>query len=111
MIEKPPGYAVGRGKPPLHSRFRKGSSGNPAGGRCRDQRLAALLDAALDEAVAPPATGSRRITRRQAIVAGLVEKSAAGDLRATKLLLDLVHKTNLPPAPNREAAKTTRARA
>jgi hypothetical protein len=26
-------YAVGYGKPPVHSRFKKGQSGNPKGGR------------------------------------------------------------------------------
>jgi hypothetical protein len=32
---KPPqdGYEVGYGKPPVHTRFRKGQSGNPTGGR------------------------------------------------------------------------------
>ena len=28
MSKQPPDYAVGYGKPPLHSRFRKGISGN-----------------------------------------------------------------------------------
>jgi Family of unknown function (DUF5681) len=102
--ENPPDYRVGYRKPPLHSRFRKGQSGNPEGGRLhrsRDRRLAALLVEALDARVA----GRRRrpLTRRQAVVMALVEKSAAGDLRAIKLLLDLVLKTELaapPPDPD-----------
>ena len=40
-----------------------------------------------------PRRSRGRPTRREAIVAGLVEKCAAGDLRAVKLLLDLVPKT------------------
>ncbi len=99
MTQRPPGHRVGYGKPPLHSRFRKGRSGNPEGGRRRVKRLAALLEAALDEAVAATAAGDRPITRREAIVASLVEKSAAGDLRATKLLLDLVQKSELAAGP------------
>jgi hypothetical protein len=45
------------------------------------------------------------LTLRQAIIQGLVEKSAGGDLRATKLLFDLVLKTELaapPPDPGEE---------
>jgi hypothetical protein len=73
--------------------------------------LAALLDAALDEAVVATAAGHRPITRREAIVTGLVEKSEAGDLRATKLLLDLVQKSELAagPAPSPDQDDDPRA--
>jgi hypothetical protein len=100
MSDDPPDYPVGYKKPPLHSRFRKGQSGNPEGGRLHrrgDGRLAALLEEALDARVA--ARSRRPLTRRQAIVVGLVEKSATGDLRAVKLLLDVVLKTELAAPP------------
>jgi hypothetical protein len=112
MSDAPPGYPVGYKKPPLHSRFQKGQSGNPEGGRLHrrhDGPLAALLEAALDARMA--ARSRRPRTRRQAIVVGLVEKSTAGDLGAVKLLLDLVLRAELAaPPPRRPAsAKTTRA--
>ncbi len=47
MSNQPPDYAVGYGKPPLHSRFRKGSSGNPQGGRHYEKRLASVLIASI----------------------------------------------------------------
>jgi hypothetical protein len=100
MSDDPPDYRVGYKKPPLHSRFQKGQSGNPEGGRLhrrRAVRLAALLEEALDARVA--ARSRRPLTRRQAIVAGLVEKSAAGDLNAIKLLFDLVLKIELADPP------------
>src|SRR5215471_9204583 len=82
-------YRVGRGKPPLHTRFRKGQSGNPRGPRSKN--LPALLVAALDEPVAVTTGGeSRRITKREAVVAQLVDKSAGADLRATKMLIDML---------------------
>ncbi len=104
MTEEPPDYAVGYKKPPLHTRFQKGQSGNPEGGRRhrrhRMKRLRALLEEALDRR---PATARGRVhrpaTRREAIVAALVEKSVAGDLRAVKLLLDLMQKTELARFP------------
>jgi hypothetical protein len=114
MIEdNPADYRVGFKRPPLHSRFRKGQSGNPEGARRHrrpDRRLAALLEAALDARMAGPPR--RRATRREAIVAALVEKSAAGDLRALKLLLDLVPKAEFdykPPVSEAEA-QTARER-
>ncbi len=104
MTEEPPDYAVGYGKPPLHSRFQKGRSGNPDGGRRhrRDgaKRLPELLKEVLDRR---PATARGRVrrpaTRREAILTALVDKSVAGDLRAVKLLLDPVQKTELARFP------------
>jgi hypothetical protein len=45
-------YTVGRGKPPLHTRFQKGQSGNPSGkpgpAKLARQRFQRALYAALD---------------------------------------------------------------
>jgi hypothetical protein len=82
------GYAVGYGKPPLHTRFRKGRSGNPRGRPRRKTDLASLLTAALDQPTS--SEGRNAGTQREAIVAALVEKSASGDLHATKLLFELM---------------------
>ncbi len=82
-------YEVGYGKPPVRSRFKKGQSGNPRGPRGKN--LPALLVAALDEPVFVTANGRRRkITKREAVVAQLVNKSADADLRATKMLIDML---------------------
>jgi hypothetical protein len=112
MTVDPPDYQVGYKRPPLHTRFRKGRSGNPEGARRHrrhDKRLVALLEEALDARTARPP--GRRATRREAIVAALVEKSASGDLRAVKLLLDLVPKTEFVYDPVRVAeAQTARER-
>ena len=82
------GYAVGYRKPPLHTRFRKGRSGNPRGRPRRMTDLAGLLTKALDQPIAAEARNAA--TQREAIVAPLVEKSASGDLGATKLLFQLM---------------------
>ena len=81
-------YAVGYGKPPLHTRFRKGQSGNPSGRPRRKTDLASLMTQALDRPA--EAQGRNAATQREAIVAALVEKSASGDLGATKLLFELM---------------------
>ena len=82
-------YKVGPGWPPLHTRFRKGQSGN-AGGRSQ-KKLHALLADALGEQVFVTVDGERRkITKREAVVHQLVNKSATADLRATKMLFDMI---------------------
>jgi uncharacterized protein DUF5681 len=48
-------YAVGRGKPPIHTQFRKGQSGNPSGkpgpARSLQKRLRAAVEEALDKKI------------------------------------------------------------
>ena len=100
-------YKVGPGRPPLRTRFKKGQSGNP-GGR-RKKPLPALLADALNEPVFVTIDGERRqITKREAIVHQLVNKSTTADLRATKMLFDMIkdaeHKAGIvtpPPEPRR----------
>jgi len=84
-------YQVGRGRPPLHTRFKKGQSGNPRGPRPRPKNLPALLVAALNEPVVASADGdSRQITKREAVIAQLVDMSTGADLRAMKMLIDML---------------------
>ena len=67
---------MGPGRPPLHARFQKGQSGNPGGRSTKS--LAALLADALNETVVVTIDGRRRkITKREAIVAQMVDKSAS----------------------------------
>ncbi len=88
-------YEVGYGKPPAHTRFRKGRSGNPAGRPRGALDLGTLLEKALSETVAVKdgAGRRRRISKGEAAVTQLVNKAAAGaDPRATRLLFDLLAK-------------------
>jgi hypothetical protein len=83
-------YAIGYGKPPVGRRFQKGRSGNPRRPRGTNN-LSALLLAALDEPVYVTIDGHRRkVTKREAIVTQMVDKSASADLRATKMLIDML---------------------
>ena len=80
---------VGYRKPPRHSRFKKGQSGNPKGRPGGAKNLSTLLSEALNELVIVAENGGRRkISKRQAIIKQLVNQSAKGDWRATKLLLE-----------------------
>jgi hypothetical protein len=103
-------YKVGPCRPPLHTRFKKGQSGNPGGRSAKT--LPALLADALDETIFVTIDGRRReFTKREAIIAQMVDKSASADLRATKMLIDIMkdaeHKAGVatpPPKPRPLAA-------
>ena len=87
---------VGYGKPPAHTRFRKGHSGNPRG-RPRGGRtvppvgLKEALRKAAGQPISMTLDGARaRTTLGDAIIHQLLAKAAKGDMRATKLYCDLV---------------------
>jgi|307.fasta_scaffold696174_1 hypothetical protein len=89
--EKQSDYEVGYGKPPSHTRFKKGQSGNPRGRPCGSKNLKTLLSEALNEPVIITENGRRRkITKREAIVREVVNCSATPDWRAVKIVFDLL---------------------
>jgi hypothetical protein len=84
-------YEVGYRKPPRQTRFTKGQSGNPRGRSPGAKNLKTLVSEALNEFVIVSESGGRRkITKREAIVTQLVNRSASADFRAIKILLDMV---------------------
>jgi RimJ/RimL family protein N-acetyltransferase len=86
-------YEVGYKKPPKETRFKKGNKANPRGRPRGSKNLATLLGEALDTPVTVVEDGTRRQrTKRDVVIAQLVDQSAGADLRATKLLLDMLHR-------------------
>ena len=53
-------YTVGKGKPPEHTRFQKGQSGNPTGRRKGSKNVATLLEQVLNERVVVTENGKRK---------------------------------------------------
>ena len=100
MSETEHQYAAAYRKPPLHTRFKKGQSGNPHGRPKKN--LAALLAAALNEKVTATVDGKRKqVTKREAVITQLVNKSASAELRATKMLIEMMRdiEKRADPAP------------
>jgi len=84
-------HQMGYGKPPRHSRFVKGQSGNPRGRPPGAKNLKTLLNKALNELVVVTDNGGRRkISKREAIVTQLVNRSAKADFKAIQIVLGLV---------------------
>ena len=110
MSEVKRDYKIGYGKPPRGRPFQKGQSGNPRGPRRKD--LSSLLIAALNEPVYATIAGKRRkITKRQAIITQMVNESASANLRATKMLFDMIKEVEQKAgaAPSPDPAKLTAA--
>jgi hypothetical protein len=75
----------------LHTRFRKGLSGNPRGRPKGSRNLATLvLEAARDRVPATIAGKARSISKIQATAMQLATKAAGGDQAAMNKLLDWV---------------------
>jgi hypothetical protein len=89
--DKEPDYEIGYGKPPHHTRFKPGLSGNPRGRPKEAKNLSTLVHEALNELIIVAENGRRRkISKRRAIIKQLVNRSAQADLKATQILLGIV---------------------
>lgn len=76
-------YDVGYGKPPKHSQFKPGHSGNPNGRPNGAKSLSTLLRKALNERIEVN-KGGKRLKRSKLDIAieQLVNKAAGGDIKA-----------------------------
>ena len=84
-------YKVGYKRPPLHTRFRKGQSGNPRGRLRGSKNFSTLLAEALNEPVVVTEDGRRRrISKRELGLKQLANKFAMAEAQATKILLGLM---------------------
>jgi hypothetical protein len=85
---------VGYGKPPRHTRFQKGRSGNPRGRPKGTPNIATALRRALQEWVTVNEGGTtRRMRKLDVAIRQQINKAAAGDAQAFKLLAQLLRET------------------
>jgi hypothetical protein len=84
-------YEVGYQKPPKSTRFAKGQSGNPSGRPKGTRNWATVLNAALEQKVTINEGGrQRQVTKLEAAIMQLINKAAAGDAHAIRLILQIV---------------------
>jgi hypothetical protein len=91
-MSKPPGYTIGRNRPPLTTRFQKGNTAARGRGKSRDKSFVAVLLEALAEPVADAAADGRgkRLAKRELGLRRLADRVADGDPQAIKLVLGVV---------------------
>src|SRR5688572_19224785 len=85
----PADYPVGRGKPPTHSRFKPGQSGNPGGRKKGSRNMKSVLEDVLLEKIEMTENGKKRsVSLLEALIKRQMQEGLRGDLRAIKDLLD-----------------------
>lgn len=80
-------YEVGYGRPPAHSQFKKGQSGNPKGRPRGTRNFKTDLEDELQERVRITEGGkSEEVSKQCAIIKRTVEKALKGDMRAATMV-------------------------
>jgi len=86
-------YEVGRGKPPVSTRWKKGISGNPAGRKKTEppeQEPGSIIEAIDNEELEVSVKGKRqRMKKVELEFRQLFAKGIKGDLSAVRLVVDL----------------------
>ena len=104
-------YEVGYKKPPKHTQFQKGKSGNPGGRRKPTGDVVTALERTLGELVTIREHGqTRRITRLGAALHQMVAKATTGDTAAFRLMSSLIQAYQQPhEAPPKTSAELEEA--
>ena len=90
-------YKVGYCRPPKHTQFKKGVSGNPSGRPMGSVNMATVLQKELSQmVVVGQGNQKKRITKMQAAVKQLVDKALQGDMHAFRVLSVLTQVLNDP---------------
>lgn len=98
-------YKVGYGKPPKHTRFEKGRSGNAKGRPKGSVNVATLLGQLLNERI--PVTQNGRTQKRSRLELMLItstNKAVKGDIKALASVFSLMQRTGIALG---EAEQTT----
>ena len=91
-----PGYAVGYGRPPDHTRFAKGASGNPAGRPKGSKNLKTIIsDSLTAPIVMREGDRTRRVPIVQAIIMKQVENGLKGNDKAAFALIKIADQLGL----------------
>jgi hypothetical protein len=92
-----PTYVVGRGRPPRHTQFKMGQSGNPAGRPKGARNLRSeMLDELRSQVTAKEGGRQVKVSKGRLVIKSLIAKAAGGDMKAVALVLDLILKLDLP---------------
>jgi len=86
----PDEYKVGRGRPPRHTRFKMGQSGNPKGRPRGSRNISAIIAQVMAEKIAVTENGRKRtIPTREAIIRGLRNDALMGNQKSRALLISI----------------------
>lgn len=84
-------YEVGYRKPPAHTRFKPGQSGNPKGRPKGVKNLSTDLEEELEQTITVSEGGhTHKVTKQRAMIKTMVTKAMKGDPRAAQVIVNLV---------------------
>jgi hypothetical protein len=79
---------VGYCKPPQHSRFKPGQSGNPRGRPRKNRDIQAMIKRELDSTVVLKEGGRElRLSKREALIKQLVNRAISGEVKPMQFVL------------------------
>jgi Family of unknown function (DUF5681) len=99
-------YEVGRGRPPKHSRFKPGESGNLKGRPKRARNLRTVLEKSLLAPMPTVMNGKRmQMTTAELLIKKLAAETSKGSMPAARILMELIqHVDARSPVPANDAA-------
>jgi len=88
-------YTVGYCKPPKHTRFKKGQSGNPSGKKQKlDKYIPDIILDVLNEKISVVINGKKKKARKiEAIIRRMVQKGLEADHRFSKFIIEMAQQS------------------
>ena len=84
-------YEIGYGKPPRHTRFKPGRSGNPRGRPKGAKNLKIELIEELNERINIKESGkSKKVSKQRAMLKTMTARAVQGDTKAATVIVNLV---------------------
>lgn len=109
MNAKPKNQGVGYKRPPEHTRFKPGQSGNPSGRPKGSQNLKTIFEKILKEEVSlREGSEVRKVTKAEAIMRGLVVGALKGDQRNVGTILRIAEQSGHFTEPGQEIGRIER---
>ena len=108
MVDQPDDYAVGNKRPPRHSQFRPGQSGNPKGRPPKSRNLKTdLLDELSEQIRIRDGDRNQNISKQRALLKAGVNRGLGGDVKAIAWVFGLVARLfdDTPPSKTEQALK------
>jgi Family of unknown function (DUF5681) len=91
-----PAYTIGYGRPPKHTRFKPGRSGNPKGRPKRQRNVRTVVEETLSERIKiREGNRTRSVTKLDGIVLTMVNGALKGDPKALGSLVNLLRSTGM----------------
>jgi hypothetical protein len=96
----PAHYSVGKGRPPIQSRFKPGQSGNPKGRRRKSRNMRTIVRSVLEESMSVrEGPHVRRMSALEALVRTVLRRAFKGDPKSVAALIMLMRQFGLASDP------------